>query len=71
MFTLLFLFDDNQFSKLELNNKPSKNFLKKCSNIGLEPLCVIEDDQLRLMSEYYEQHEELIMGWYKDLFVSG
>lgn len=70
MFTILFLSDDDQYTKLDLNGKPSKSFLKKCSNIGLEPLCVIEDDQLRQKSDYYQQHEELIMTWYKDLFVS-
>jgi hypothetical protein len=69
MFTIIFLCDDDQYTKLDLNAKPSKGFLKKCSNIGLEPLCVIEDDQLRLKSQYYELHEELITGWYKDLFV--
>jgi hypothetical protein len=70
MFTVLFLCDDDQYTKLDLNAKPSKTFLKKCSNIGLEPLCVIEDDQLRLKSDFYEQHEELIKGWYKELFVN-
>jgi hypothetical protein len=69
MFTMIFLCDDDQFSKLDLNNKPTKTFLKKCNNIGLVTLCVIEDDQISLKSEYYELHEELIMDWYKDLCV--
>ncbi|MDB5021930.1 MAG: hypothetical protein JWQ28_3057 [Pedobacter sp.] len=71
MFTILFLCDDDQYTKLDLNGKPTKTFLKKCSNIGLEPLCVIEDDQLTLKSQYYELHEELIMDWYKDLLVQN
>jgi fibrillarin-like rRNA methylase len=56
-----------EYSRLDLNQKPSKNFLTKCGKTGYQIVCIFEDGLLKNKYESYESHVEQILELYRDL----
>ncbi len=67
MYHVIFLNNLEEYSRLDLNQKPSKNFLAKCGKSGYQIVCIFEDGLLKTSCEPYEAHEAQILELYRDL----
>lgn len=67
MYHVIFLNNLEEYSRLDLNQKPSKNFLGKCGKSGYQIVCIFEDGLLKTSYEPYEAHEAQILELYRDL----
>jgi hypothetical protein len=67
MYHIIFLNNVEEYSRLDLNQKPTKNFLTKCGKTGYQIVCIFEDGLLKSRYEHYESHEAQILELYRDL----